>query len=95
MCNITGTLDTSSCKEFDLHFLPKDDCYQIGWDEWSKFFDESAAKEVMKRAEKSHYVHLWNQLSHDEVGKVDSQSAIVSIAKEFCPKVFYTIDKYF
>lgn len=96
MCNIgNGTLTTSSCKEFDLHLLPKDDCYQIGWSEWPKFFNGSSAKDVLKRAENSHYVHLWNKLSHDEVGKVDSKAAIIVIAQNYCPKIFYTLDKYF
>lgn len=54
---------------FDAGFtlLPKEDCYQIDWHEWKKFFQEKSANEVQERSENSHLIHIWNKLSHDEI----------------------------
>lgn len=69
-----GTFDTN-CKGFNL--LPTQDRYiQIIWEDWKKFFHEGDATEVKKETEKSHFIHLWNKHSYEEIAKAGSKAAI-------------------
>jgi Alpha 1,4-glycosyltransferase conserved region len=93
ICRTSGTNITDDCEHFNL--LPISQCYAIAWEEAKKLFTADYAEEVEMRTRDSHFVHLWNKVSWSYRVRVESESAIISLAQSYCPRVLSSLDEYF
>lgn len=75
----------TECAGFSI--LPQKNCYEIGFKEWKKLFTEENAAEVYRRTNESYFIHLWNKMHNNFKVSLESQSAIIGLAKQFCPRV--------
>lgn len=92
LCKVESSQITEKCENFNL--LPREKCYAIGWKEWKKFFKDESAEEVKRRTQNSSYIHLWNKYSSNYRLKIDSGAAFVKLAEAFCPRVYYSREKF-
>lgn len=86
LCNMTNMNDIMkkrSCHDF--HFLSSEDCYEIYYHEWRKFFEPNSADEVMTRTKNSSIVHFWHYLSKSKKINKTSDVAYIRMAKMYCP----------
>lgn len=89
----------TQCENFTI--LPIGKCYEIAYGEWEKFFEDKFADEVMNRlkSSKSYFSHLFNsmQFFKNKTYQIrhDSESALIRLAKQFCPKVYKTMVRDF
>jgi hypothetical protein len=87
VCNVT-TLN-SSCENFTL--WPRERCFPILFNEFSKFYDENSAGEVLDKiaAAGSFFIHIWNKMLnfHNKTYELshDSKSAYMELARSYCP----------
>lgn len=84
---------TAPCDNFNV--LPISECYEIGYKQWESFLDPYEAKDVLERTKASTFVHLWNKFTSDFRLRVNSKAAYVTLAKEFCPIVFSSLQTFF
>lgn len=91
--DIDQIVKMKSCQRFNI--LNTTFCYEIAFSEWKKFMVEKYSEEVMKRVEPSIVVHFWNHESRKFNVEKDSSAAYVKLAKQFCPKVIQSVEKYF
>jgi hypothetical protein len=81
--------------------LARDKCYPIMYGSWKKMFEEENHDEVLKKIKRSgaYFVHIWNKMQ--DFGKktyklpFTSHAAYIELAKDYCPKVYSTLEKYF
>ena len=89
----------TQCGNFTV--LPQGRCFEIFYPEWQKFFEAKNVDEVMGRLEKSksYFTHLYNKMSFfaNKTYQIrhDSEVAYVKLARQYCPKVYETMIKYF
>lgn len=67
----------------------------IAWYNWPIFFDPLSLQTVKESINKSIAVHFWNKLSKEATIFAKSNQPYAYIAKEFCPKVFNTVNDTF
>lgn len=91
--DMTEIMNMKFCENFNVLDLPL--CYEIGYYEWKKFFDDNAAVEVYERVSQSLVVHFWHKESQTTKARVDGGAAYVILAKKFCPKVIASCGEYF
>lgn len=44
--------------------------------------------------EDSFYVHLWNKFSSNKIVKIDVDTALNRLAKQYCPGVYNTLEDH-
>lgn len=86
-------MTVDACKGFRV--LPSKDCYAIGPQEYTKFFDEYQSKETLRKLKDSLIAHTWNKQTSLIRLSVHSSVAYIELAKENCPKVFHACKTYF
>jgi lactosylceramide 4-alpha-galactosyltransferase len=63
--------------------------YEIPYQNWIQFFDESLSKETVQKVEGSYGVHVWNQMSGWKKITVGSETAYGLLAERHCPGVYW------
>jgi lactosylceramide 4-alpha-galactosyltransferase len=88
MCDTTeiAQMNRHHCNGFEV--LPSEDCYAIMFSSWKKFFDENSIDEVLTKTNSSFAVHFWNYVSGSTKLTTNSSAPYITIAKNFCPRVF-------
>jgi lactosylceramide 4-alpha-galactosyltransferase len=69
--------------------------FSIDYRSWKLFFNESQSDEVLKKAEGSYGVHVWNKLSSEEKIIVGSHQAYGLLAEKYCPRVYWNCGPVF
>lgn len=75
--------------------MDKSDCYEYGGDDIFRFFQEKYTDDVIKATKNANFVHLFYHMSSKYVARTDSNIAAIIYAKEFCPRIFNSLDWYF
>lgn len=81
------------CSNFAM--LPKEKCYNVPWELWSLFFDESSSNQVMEMVKDSYFVHTWNDATWSTKIMTNSSAAFIQIARNSCPEVLKTSGDWF
>lgn len=95
LCNTEdahGMLD-KDCAGFKVY--PSTYFYPIPWEKWQMYFDENDNDEVLRSAESSYAIHVWNKHSANEQIPLTSNASYIIFAKKFCPKVYGATKQYF
>ena len=93
------TNEYTICDKFTI--LPSGKCYPLTYGGYYKFYDNDGTDYVYKRINESesYFVHIWNKMkSHlDQNFKLtfNSSAAYINLAKNLCPNVLRTTEKYF
>ena len=74
------------CNNFKV--LPVDMCYDIGWIELYKFFEEQYLDESLRRLSGKLMTHVWNKDSARIPLSKSDNVAYIHLAKKYCPKTF-------
>lgn len=69
--------------------------YVINYPSWELFFDENCSLDVLKRTNISLAVHMWNKMSENAKIFIGSQQAYGLLAKEYCPRTYWSCDDVF
>jgi len=88
-CNFGNVTITEPFRCPNLIIFPKQKAYEINWREANYFFKEKYAESTMERLKDSHFTHIWNKVSTNEVIHKNATSAYVMLAKAYCPSIFY------
>lgn len=81
------------CHGFNV--LPYTEFYAIPYWKWKQFFSRKYTNKVLELTKNAIGVHFWNGLNSDVTIRIGSKCAYALLAKEFCPKVFGSCEKYF
>ncbi|KAG5680665.1 hypothetical protein PVAND_010159 [Polypedilum vanderplanki] len=92
--------NSTKCDEY-FTTLPRDKCYPLTYGVWKKMYNEESPDEVLKIIKKSEaiFVHFWNKMQEfdKKIYKLPftSHAAYIELAKEYCPSVYKTLERYF
>lgn len=95
---ICGTKDIQKmvyddvCPNFRV--LPIELCYDIGWSELKKFFQEEYLNETLGRISDALITHVWNKDSARIPLSKHDNAAYIHLAKKYCPKTFEACDHF-
>jgi hypothetical protein len=85
----------TQCANYTI--LPVSKCFAVGAFSWEWFFKEEFADQVFERlnTSQSFFAHLHNKMGdfyHTHYAlKFDSKAAYITLAKQYCPKVYDTL----
>lgn len=89
----TTLMTPKRCHGFNV--LPPSKCYAVPFRKWEEFFDTKDSKHVLEKLRESLIVHFWNKFSIQRKVRVGDGSAYDVLAKQFCPRVYSVVGKYF
>jgi lactosylceramide 4-alpha-galactosyltransferase len=75
--------------------LPPSVFFNIDYNSWKLFFDESRSNEVLKKVSRSYDAHLWNKMSSQEKFVLESQQSYGLLAEKYCPGVYWNCGPVF
>uniref|UniRef100_A0A1S4KI02 Alpha 1,4-glycosyltransferase domain-containing protein n=1 Tax=Culex quinquefasciatus TaxID=7176 RepID=A0A1S4KI02_CULQU len=78
-----------------LSVLPPDAFFRVRYWQHERFFHPEHTETVMASIKDDIVVHLWNKLSSKIQQKVDSSTAYVKLAHEYCPNVIKACGEFF
>lgn len=78
-----------------LSVLPPDTFFRVRYWQHERFFRPEHTETVMASIKDDIVVHLWNKLSSKIQQKVDSSTAYVKLAHEYCPNVIKACGEFF
>jgi lactosylceramide 4-alpha-galactosyltransferase len=97
LCNandMEAIMKIENCQGFSVYNISM--CYEITFSEMYKLMEPFYQEETLRRVNESLVVHFWNKESKKRVLEKNSGAAYVELAKQFCPRVFQSIEgKYF
>jgi hypothetical protein len=78
-----------------ITLLPTSTFYPIPYTAWERYFDENNSTNTMQLLNNSPAVHVWNKLSEKGIIYLNSQQPYGLLAKEYCPRTYWSCDTKF
>lgn len=95
MCNKTNPQEMNRQNCHGFRVLPTNLCFAVDYPAWETFFQDNKRDEVMEKTKDSHFIHFWNYMSATAKLSKNSNSAYITLAKQFCPRVLAATDEDF
>lgn len=91
--DVQKMIEENVCSNFRV--LPIEMCYDIGWSEIKKFFEEEYLNETLGRILNAALMtHVWNKFSARIPLSKDDNVAYIHLAKKYCPRTLDACDQF-